>query len=154
MAENAAQTAKDADLPRPGEAIGPEPRRLYTFNDLIVPTEALLKNTVEDLLDKVVANDPNDSYTRRYILPAKESSMVHGSARSSARVVRCRGYYRLAVSIAAQEATATVTASAPIYVAPDSSRTPLRTAAINTTLRVVEDNGDWLKVEFQDPQTA
>lgn len=53
---------KVADLPRPGEAIQPEPQRL-TFNDLIAPTEILLKKTVEDLLDKVVANDPN--VTRR-----------------------------------------------------------------------------------------
>ena len=51
-----------ADLPRPGEAIRPEPQRL-TFNDLFAPTKLLLKKTVEDLLDKVVANDPN--VTRR-----------------------------------------------------------------------------------------
>ena len=51
-----------ADLPRPGEAIKPEPQRL-TFKDLIAPTKLLLKKTVEDLLDKVVANDPN--VTRR-----------------------------------------------------------------------------------------
>ena len=51
-----------ADLPRPGEAIGPSQQRL-TFNDLIAPTKLLLKTTFEDLLDKVVANDPN--VTRR-----------------------------------------------------------------------------------------
>ena len=51
-----------ADLPRPGEAIKPSQQRL-TFDDLIAPTKLLLKKTVEDLLDQVVANDPN--VTRR-----------------------------------------------------------------------------------------
>jgi type I restriction enzyme M protein len=48
---------KVADLPRLGEALVPEPQRL-TFDDLIAPTEALLRTTFQDLLDKVVANDP------------------------------------------------------------------------------------------------
>lgn len=46
------------DLPRPGEAIKPDAQRL-TFNDLIAPTELILKRTVEDLLDKVVITDSN-----------------------------------------------------------------------------------------------
>lgn len=44
------------DIPRPGEAIRPESQRV-TFNDLVAPTELLLKKTVEDLLDKVVIGD-------------------------------------------------------------------------------------------------
>ena len=51
-----------SDLPRPGEAIRPETQRL-TFNDLIAPTELLLKKTMEDLLDKVVIGDSD--VTRR-----------------------------------------------------------------------------------------
>ena len=50
------------DLPRPGEAIKPEAQRI-TFNDLIAPTEAILRKTMEDLLDKVVMEDSN--VTRR-----------------------------------------------------------------------------------------
>ena len=50
------------DIPRAGEAIKPESERL-TFNDLIAPTEIILKRTVEDLLDKVVITDSN--VTRR-----------------------------------------------------------------------------------------
>jgi hypothetical protein len=50
------------------------------------------------------------------------------------------------------QSTAVVTTAAPIYLVPDSTRQPLRTAAVNTTLRVVDDNGPWLKVEFKDPQ--
>ena len=48
---------------------------------------------------------------------------------------------------------ATVTTAAPIYLLPDSARIPLRTAAVNTRLRVLEEGPEgWLKVEFRDPQ--
>jgi hypothetical protein len=56
------------------------------------------------------------------------------------------------VVLEADDPRGTVTAIAPIFLTPDANRTPLRTAAINTTLRVLENNGEWLKVEFQDPQ--
>jgi len=52
---------KVSDLPRPGEAIRPETQRL-TFSDLIAPTELLLRKTVEDLLDKIVAGDSVGSH--------------------------------------------------------------------------------------------
>jgi hypothetical protein len=58
----------------------------------------------------------------------------------------------LAIPAETQDVTAVVVTAAPIYIEPDASRVPLRTAAVNTTLQVVEDRGDWLKVEFQDPQ--
>lgn len=51
-----------AHLPRPGEPIRPEVQRV-TFNDLIAPTDLILKKTMEDLLDKVVMSDSN--VTRR-----------------------------------------------------------------------------------------
>jgi type I restriction enzyme M protein len=50
------------DLPRPGEAIKPGAQRI-TFNDLIAPTEQILRKVTEDLLDKVVIADNN--VTRR-----------------------------------------------------------------------------------------
>ena len=53
---------------------------------------------------------------------------------------------------AADDPVATVTAIAPIYLLPDANRSPLRTAAVNTTLRVLEGKGEWFKVEFRDPQ--
>jgi hypothetical protein len=56
------------------------------------------------------------------------------------------------VGLAAQESTATVTTVAPIYLRPDATMTPLRTAAVNTTLKVLEETGEWIRVEFQDPQ--
>lgn len=49
---------KLGDLPRPGEAIKPETQRL-AFNDLIAPSERILRKTMEDLLDRVVIEDSN-----------------------------------------------------------------------------------------------
>ena len=49
-------------------------------------------------------------------------------------------------------ATAVATANAPVYIAPDASRTPLRTAAEGTVFTVVAEEGDWTKVQFKDPQ--
>lgn len=48
--------------------------------------------------------------------------------------------------------TATVNSNAPIYIAAAVSPTPLRVAAPGTILRVVGEQGDWLQVEFNDPQ--
>jgi hypothetical protein len=50
------------------------------------------------------------------------------------------------------QSTAVVRQTAPIYLYPDSSRIPLRTASVGTTLRVLKEQGDWLNVEFHDPQ--
>jgi len=50
------------------------------------------------------------------------------------------------------QTTAIVTAEAPIYLKPEANRTPLRTAARGTRLRVVAEQPDWLQVEFNDPQ--
>ena len=50
------------NLPRPGEAIEPTAQRI-SFNDLIAPTEQILRKVMEDLLDKVVIADNN--VTRR-----------------------------------------------------------------------------------------
>lgn len=47
---------------------------------------------------------------------------------------------------------AIVLEDAPIHLLPDASRTPLRTAKEGTVLRVLEITGDWVRVEFQDPQ--
>ena len=42
--------------------------------------------------------------------------------------------------------------SAPVFVLPDNTRTPLRTLPPGTRLRVLRESGDWLRVEFQDPR--
>jgi hypothetical protein len=55
------------------------------------------------------------------------------------------------VPVHAQEAV--VSTAAPIFLLPDARRPPLRTAAANTRLRVLEEREDgWVRVEFQDPQ--
>jgi hypothetical protein len=51
----------------------------------------------------------------------------------------------------AQPQEAVVTAVAPIYVKPGAT-VPLRTAAIGTLLRVMAEDGDWVQVQFNDPQ--
>ena len=56
------------------------------------------------------------------------------------------------VAASAQERTAAVIAAAPIYIAPDTKRTPLRTLPVGMVLTIVEETGGWLRVEFQDPQ--
>ena len=57
-----------------------------------------------------------------------------------------------ASAFAQSSASATATANAPVYIAPDASRTPLRTAAQGTVFTVVAEEGEWTKVQFKDPQ--
>jgi hypothetical protein len=47
---------------------------------------------------------------------------------------------------------ATVLENAPITLLPDASRVPLRVAAKGTSLVILTDEGDWIQVQFQDPQ--
>lgn len=48
--------------------------------------------------------------------------------------------------------SAIATVNTAIYVVPEASRTPLRTAAQGTRFNVVSEEGEWAKVQFQDPQ--
>jgi opacity protein-like surface antigen len=41
---------------------------------------------------------------------------------------------------------------APVYLYPDEKRTPLRVLSKGTRVRVLRDDGEWLNVEFDDPQ--
>lgn len=47
--------------------------------------------------------------------------------------------------------TAVTAASAPVFILPDTERTPLRTLPPGTRLRVLREQVDWLRVEFDDP---
>jgi hypothetical protein len=61
----------------------------------------------------------------------------------------------LGVVVAAQTKVrqkATVTADAPIYISPEASQTALRVAAPHTVLNVLQEQADWVQVEFNDPQ--
>lgn len=48
--------------------------------------------------------------------------------------------------------TAVAITNTPVYVAPDASRTPLRTAAQGTVFTVLAEQGEWTQVQFKDPQ--
>jgi hypothetical protein len=54
-------------------------------------------------------------------------------------------------SLSAQSTTATVNAQAPIYLRP-GAEVPLRVAAAGTLLKVLKEEGEWVEVEFNDPQ--
>lgn len=57
-----------------------------------------------------------------------------------------------ASAFAQSSATAVATSHAPVYISPEPSRTPLRTAVHGTVFTVVAEEGDWTKVQFMDPQ--
>lgn len=48
--------------------------------------------------------------------------------------------------------TALALEPAPIFLLPDASRQPLRVAREGSRLRVVSSSGEWVTVQFQDPQ--
>ena len=55
-------------------------------------------------------------------------------------------------SLSAQSTTtASVTTQAPIYLRPGMD-VPLRVAAVGTLLKVLKEDGEWVEVEFNDPQ--
>lgn len=51
---------------------------------------------------------------------------------------------------AAREST--ITAEAPIFLGPDTTREPLRVAKAGSIVRVLDRNDAWCHIEFQDPQ--
>jgi hypothetical protein len=48
--------------------------------------------------------------------------------------------------------TAVTTATAPVFLKPDATLVPLRQLPVGTRLRIIDEKGDWLHVEFQDRQ--
>lgn len=42
--------------------------------------------------------------------------------------------------------------AAPVFLLPDATRTPLRTLEAGTSVRVLEEKGDWVRIEFRDNQ--
>ena len=48
--------------------------------------------------------------------------------------------------------TAVVTATAPVFLRPDTNLTPLRQLQADTTVRVLDEAGDWVQIEFDDRQ--
>ncbi len=48
--------------------------------------------------------------------------------------------------------TAVAAVNTSVFIAPDATKTPLRVASAGTTFVVLEEAGEWTKVQFQDPQ--
>ena len=48
--------------------------------------------------------------------------------------------------------TTVIKVAAPVYIAPDATRAALRLLPAGTRVKVREESGDWLMVEFSDPQ--
>jgi opacity protein-like surface antigen len=47
---------------------------------------------------------------------------------------------------------ALVATAAPVYLLPDATRTPLRTLPVGVALTILQRQGDWLQVTFEDAQ--
>jgi hypothetical protein len=41
---------------------------------------------------------------------------------------------------------------APAFILPDATRTPLRTLTAGTSVRVLEEKGEWVRIEWNDDQ--
>jgi hypothetical protein len=48
--------------------------------------------------------------------------------------------------------TAVAAVNTPVFIAPDTSKDPLRVAAAGTSFVVLGEEGTWTRVQFQDPQ--
>jgi len=48
--------------------------------------------------------------------------------------------------------TALITRQAYVYLLPDTHRTPLKVLEVGTRVKVLEETGEWLKIEFPDRQ--
>jgi hypothetical protein len=53
---------------------------------------------------------------------------------------------------AQSDVTITVTVAAPIFLTPNEQLAPLRVAKEGSLLRLIEQEGDWCNIEFQDPE--
>jgi opacity protein-like surface antigen len=50
----------------------------------------------------------------------------------------------------AEPESATTLSAAPVYLRPDTTRQPLRTLEAGTPVKVLQENGDWIRIEFYD----
>jgi opacity protein-like surface antigen len=51
---------------------------------------------------------------------------------------------------AAESEAATILVAAPVYLRPDTNLQPLRTLEAGTAVKVLQENGDWIRIEFSD----
>ena len=55
-----------------------------------------------------------------------------------------------ATASAVAQGRAVVAEKAPVYLYPTTAREPLATLDVHTELRVLAEEGDWIRVEFRD----
>lgn len=48
--------------------------------------------------------------------------------------------------------TGVLTSNAPVFLLPDATRVPLETLVKGTTVRILQRQGDWYRIEFRDPR--
>src|SRR6476469_7953480 len=76
------------------------------------------------------------------ILLMLTAGMVHGWT-SGGLAAQATGVQKI-------DGTGTLLTEAPMFLLPDAGRTPLATLPTGTTVRVMEKEGDWLKVIQHD----
>ena len=75
----------------------------------------------------------------RYVVPpAKPASTTAPSTTTPAPATRLDG--------------GVILETAQVFLLPDATRTPLRTLTAGTTVRILEEKGDWVRIEFRDAQ--
>ena len=50
----------------------------------------------------------------------------------------------------AESESGTILSAAPVYLRPDTNLQPLRTLEAGTSVKVLQENGDWIRIEFND----
>ncbi len=50
----------------------------------------------------------------------------------------------------AEPESGTIVIAAPVYLQPDTNRQPLRTLDAGTSVKVLQENGEWIRIEFND----
>ena len=50
----------------------------------------------------------------------------------------------------AEPESGTIVIAAPVYLRPDTNRQPLRTLDAGTSVKVLQENGDWIRIEVND----
>jgi hypothetical protein len=86
-------------------------------------------------------------------LAARRKASMKKCSRVVAAVIAIMGFLGTSQRAAAEDRLAVVvTVAAPIYLLPDTTRTPLRILELREYVRVRKNDGGWLRVDFQDPQ--
>jgi hypothetical protein len=83
--------------------------------------------------------------SQRKVIAVKKFCLLMG-------LVMLAGLVRPAEAGAESAVRVIVSVSAPVFVKPDNKMTPLRVAKEGSILNLVADEGEWYRIEFDDPQ--